>query len=207
MSSAIMHGVLIAIREATFGAGQIVQRHDPPRSLAGRMGGIRVKKTGKHKETSRFSQGTHHRKMDLRSITSTSGITSQRQWQSFRDARRSFLEETSTGTPCQTMRRAHINEICTVAQLWSPATWSAKPVPSNPSSEGNTRQGHNGVQSRPDHILLSVDLTAPPVTIDVRSSHTHCEERCHELRDAANDKTNFTQELEKSDVNWNQAGA
>ena len=36
-------GVLIAIREATFGAGQIVQRYDPPRSLVGRMGGIRVK--------------------------------------------------------------------------------------------------------------------------------------------------------------------
>ena len=28
------------------------------------------------------------------------------------------------------------------------------------------------MQSRPDHLLLSVDLTAPPVTIVFRSSHT-----------------------------------
>ena len=37
-------GVLTTIQEAIFGAGQIVQRYDPPRSLAGRTGGIRVKK-------------------------------------------------------------------------------------------------------------------------------------------------------------------
>ena len=76
--------------------------------------------------------------------------------------------------PCETLtdNGAHINEICAAAQLWSPATWSAKPVPANPSWEGNTWQGYNGVQSRPDHILLSLDLTAPPVTIDFRSSHT-----------------------------------
>ena len=76
--------------------------------------------------------------------------------------------------PCETLKDngAHINEICAAAQLWSPATWSAKPVPANPSWEGNTWQGHNGAQSRPGNILLSVDLTAPQVTIDFRFSHT-----------------------------------
>ena len=68
--------------------------------------------------------------------------------------------------------KQQINEICAAAQLWSPVTWSAKPVLANPSWEGNTWQGYNRVQSRPDHILLSVDLTVPPVTIDFRSSHT-----------------------------------
>ena len=42
--------MLIAIREATFGAGQIVQRYDPPRSLAGRMGGIKVKNWQAHSD-------------------------------------------------------------------------------------------------------------------------------------------------------------
>ena len=62
--------------------------------------------------------------------------------------------------PCETLtdNGAHINEICAATQLWSPVTWSAKPVPANPSWEG------------PDHILLSVDLTAPPVTIEFRFS-------------------------------------
>ena len=40
--SNLARGVLIAIREGTFRAGQIVQRYDPPTSLAGRMTGIRV---------------------------------------------------------------------------------------------------------------------------------------------------------------------
>ena len=76
--------------------------------------------------------------------------------------------------PCETLtdNGAHISEICAAAQLWSPATWSAKPVLANLSEEGNTWQGHNGAQSKLDNILLSVDLTAPPVTIDFRSSHT-----------------------------------
>ena len=43
-------GVLITIREAKVGAGQIVQRYDPPRSLAGRMGGIRVKSLQAHSD-------------------------------------------------------------------------------------------------------------------------------------------------------------
>ena len=38
----------------------------------------------------------------------------------------------------------------------------AKPVQANPRWEGNTWQGRNRAQSRPDHVLLSVDLTAPP---------------------------------------------
>ena len=76
--------------------------------------------------------------------------------------------------PCETLTEngAHINEICAATQLCSPVTWSAKPVLANLSWEGNTWQEYNGVQSRPDHILLSVDLTAPPVTIEFRSSHT-----------------------------------
>ena len=76
--------------------------------------------------------------------------------------------------PCETLtdNGAHISEICAAAQLWSPATWSAKLVPANPSWEGNTWQGHNGLQSRRDHFLLSVDLTAPPVSIDFSFSHT-----------------------------------
>ena len=35
-------------RAATVGAGQIVQRYDPPRSMAGRFGGIRVKNWQAH---------------------------------------------------------------------------------------------------------------------------------------------------------------
>ena len=35
-----------------------------------------------------------------------------------------------------------------------------------------TWRGHNGVQSRPDHILLSVDLASPRVTVDFQSSQT-----------------------------------
>ena len=46
-----------------------------------------------------------------------------------------------------------------LAQLWSPATWSARPVPANPSGK-ELRQGHKGVQRRPDHIFLSVDRLA-----------------------------------------------
>ena len=63
-----------------------------------------------------------------------------------------------------------ISEISAATQLWSPATWSARSLPPEPSWEGSTWRGHNGVQSRPDHILLSVDLASPPVTVDFRSS-------------------------------------
>ena len=56
------------------------------------------------------------------------------------------------------------------AQLWSPSTWAARSVPSNPCWEGNTWRGYTGEQSRPDHILLSVDLASPPVTVDFLSS-------------------------------------
>ena len=74
--------------------------------------------------------------------------------------------------PCQTLTDtgAHISEISAATQLWSPATWSARSLPPEPSWEGSTWRGHNGVQSRPDHILLSVDLASPPVTVDFRSS-------------------------------------
>ena len=65
---------------------------------------------------------------------------------------------------------AHVGEICASAQLCSPATWSAKPVSASPSWEGYTWQGHRGVQSRPDHIFLSVYVSSPPATIDFRHS-------------------------------------
>ena len=68
-------------------------------------------------------------------------------------------------------RKAHQHDLRSGPAL-DPTTWSAKPVPANPGWEGITWQGNNGVQSRPDHILLSVNLTAPPVTIYFRSSHT-----------------------------------
>ena len=48
-------GVLIAIREATVGAGQVVQRCDPPKSLVGRMGGIRVKNWQAHSDLAIFA--------------------------------------------------------------------------------------------------------------------------------------------------------
>ena len=157
-------GELIAIQKATFAAGQIVQRYDPPRSLAGRMGGIRVKSWQAHCDLIIFE----------RSAPQENG-PSQRHWAKL-PRRTSIIDDAAIGWqhPCETLtdNGALINEICAAAQLWSPATWSAKPVPANPGWEGNTWQGYTGVQSRPDHILLSADLTAPPVTIDFRSSHT-----------------------------------
>ena len=63
-------------------------------------------KTGKHTATSLFWQGMHHRKTDPRSARSTSGIKSQRQWQSFQDAHPSSLEETSMSTLFQTAQRS-----------------------------------------------------------------------------------------------------
>ena len=74
---------------------------------------------------------------------STFGITSQRPWPSFQDALRSFSEENSTGTPCQTMRRlggstlarrsrtmeAYTSQIYAAALIWNAAFWSAKLVP------------------------------------------------------------------------------
>ena len=48
-------GVLIATREAPFGAGQIAQRYDPPRALAGRLGGIRVKNRQSHSDLTEYA--------------------------------------------------------------------------------------------------------------------------------------------------------
>ena len=108
--------------------------------------------------------------MDLRSTKSTSGTMSPGRRQSFPDVHRSSLEETSTGTPCQTTHRlggnhpcemltengAHIREICAATQLWSPATWSERPAPPDPSWEGNAWRGHNGVHSSPgSHFAFS----------------------------------------------------
>ena len=74
--------------------------------------------------------------------------------------------------PCESLtdNGAHVSEVCKAAQLWSPSTWAARPVPPNPCWEGNTWRGHRGEQSRPDHILLSIDLASPPVTVDFLSS-------------------------------------
>ena len=74
--------------------------------------------------------------------------------------------------PCENLtdNGAHIGEICKAAQLWSPSTWAARSVPSNPCWEGNTWRGYTGEQSRPYHLLLSVDLASPPVTVDFLSS-------------------------------------
>ena len=60
-------GVLIAIRGATVGAGQIVQRYDPPRSLAGRswlntgkrtLGAQRALLGSYHKDSGKTSRRT-----------------------------------------------------------------------------------------------------------------------------------------------------
>ena len=58
--------------------------------------------------------------------------------------------------PCETLtdNSAPLSDICAAAQLWSLARWSATPVPANPSWEGKAWKGHNGAESRPDHILL-----------------------------------------------------
>ena len=75
-----------------------MQRYDPPRSMAGRFGGIRVKNWQAHGDLTILA-GYAPQETGLRNTRSTSGIKLQRQWQSFRDAHPLFSEETSTGTP------------------------------------------------------------------------------------------------------------
>ena len=58
--------VQIAIREAKVGVGQVVKRYDPPRSLAGRMGGIRVKSWQAHSDLAIFAGVRTTRKWTFR---------------------------------------------------------------------------------------------------------------------------------------------
>ena len=141
-------------------------------------------KTGKHTETSQFFQGMHHKKMDLLNTRSTSGIKSQRQWQNFQDAHLLFLEETSMGTPCRTTRRLVGTTRARVSR--TTARTSAKCAKRRSSGArrpgmrgrclqtlaGKETRGEDtkGNKSRPDHILLSIDLASPPVTVDFLSS-------------------------------------
>ena len=64
---------------------------------------------------------------------------------------------------------AHQRDLQSSAALES-IDWAARSVPPNAGWEGNTWRGYTGEQSRPDHILLSVDLASPPVTVDFLSS-------------------------------------
>ena len=176
-------GVLIAIREATVGAGQIVQRYDPPRSMAGRLGGIRVKNWQAHGDLTilagyapQENGPPQHNEHFWDQVTKTLAKLPRRTSIIFGgDFNGDPLpDDAAIGWhhPCETLtdNGAHVSEVCRAAQLWSPATWSARPVPPNLCWEGNTWRGHKGEQSRPDHILLSIDLASPPVTVDFFSS-------------------------------------
>ena len=176
-------GVLIAIREATVGAGQIVQRYDPPRSMAGRLGGIRVKNWQAHGDLTilagyapQENGPSEHKEHFWDQVTKTMAKLPRRTSIIFGgDFNGDPLpDDAAIGWyhPCESLtdNGAHVSEVCRAAQLWSPSTWAARPVPPNPCWEGNTWRGHRGEQSRPDHILLSIDLASPPVTVDFLSS-------------------------------------
>ena len=163
--------------------GQIVQRYDPPRSMAGRFGGIRVKKLASTRRPHCFGRvcttrkrtpaaqgallGSSHTDNGKASKTHIHHLWKRLQWGPLPDGAAIGWHH-----QCEALtdNGAHISEICGAAQLWTPATWSSRWVPSNPCWEANTWQGHNGEQSKPDHILLSVDLATPPVTVDFLSS-------------------------------------
>ena len=176
-------GVLIAIREATVGAGQFVQRYDPPRSIAGRFGGIRAKSWQAHGDLTilaghapQENGPSQHKEHFWDQVTKTMAKLPRRTSIIFGGDFNgdSLPDDAAIGWqhPCGNLtdNGAHIDEICKAAQLWSPSTWAARSVPSNPCWEGNTWRGYTGEQSRPDHILLSVDLASPPVTVDFLSS-------------------------------------
>ena len=149
------YGVLIAIREATIGAGQIVQRYDPPRSMAGRFGGIRVKNWQAHGDLTilagyapQENGPTQHKEHFWDQVTKTMAKHPRRTSIIFgRDFNGDPLpDDAAIGWqhPCENLtdNGAHIGEICKAAQLWSPSTWAARSVPSNPSWEGNTWRGY-----------------------------------------------------------------
>ena len=151
------------------GAGQIVQRYDPPRSRAGRMGGIRVKNWQAHSDLTILAGYAPQESGPLE--------PKQHFWDHVTKTMAKFPKLTSikfggdfNGDPmrddaaigrhhaCETItdNGENISEICAAAQLWSPTAWAARPMPPDPSWEESTWRGQNGVQSRPDHILLSV---------------------------------------------------
>ena len=142
-----------------------------------------VWKTGKHTEISPFWQGMRHRKTDLHNTRSTSGIKLQRRWQSFRDAHPLFSEETSTGTPCRTTRRSggsiHARISRTVERTSARFAKQRSFGLRRPGLRDRCHRTLAGREtlariywrtSRPDHILLSVDLASPPGTVDFLSS-------------------------------------
>ena len=160
-----------------------MQRHDPPRSMAGRYGGIGLRSWQAHSDLiilPGFPQECgplEHKEHFWDHVTKTMAKLPRRTSFTFGGDYNGdpIPDDAAIGWhhPCDTLtdNRAYISESC-VAQLWNPTTWSARPMPPNPSWEGDTWRGHNGVQSRPDHILLSVDLASPRVTVDFRSSQT-----------------------------------
>ena len=160
-----------------------MQRYDPPRSMAGRFGGIRVKNWQANGDLTLLAGYApqengppQHKEHFWDQVTKTLAKLPRRTSIIFGgDFNGDPLpDDAAIGWhhPCGilTDNGAHVSEVCRAAQLWSPATWSARPVPPNLCWEGNTWRGHNGEQSRPDHILLSVDLASPPVTVDFLSS-------------------------------------
>ena len=172
--------VMLAIREATLGAGQVVQSYDPPRSLVGRFGGISMKhlpstqrshNLGRICTTGKWAIGAPGALLETwrgpASQTHTYHVRRrlQRRPHSGRCSGRvapPFETPTDNG--------AHVSETCAPPQLWSFATWFAQPVPPNPRLEGHAWRGHHGAQSRPDHVLLSVSWASSPVTVAFRSS-------------------------------------
>ena len=175
-------GVLIAIREATVGAGQNVQRYDPPRSMAGRFGGIRVKNWQAHGDLTILARyapqengPSQHKEHFWDQVTKTMAKLPRRTSIFWRRLQRGPLPGRRGNRVASPVRESHGQRCARRRDMQSraalePVDLAARPVPSNPCWEGNTWRGHKGEQSRPDHILLSVDLASPPVTVDFLSS-------------------------------------
>ena len=110
-------------------------------------------KTGRHTAISQFLQGTQNKKVDFRSTKSTSGTMSQ----GFQDVHRSSLEETSTGTPCQTTQRLGGTTLARCSRTVERTLVKAQePSPRGP--RGLYRQARAGKET------LGEDTTKGPIT-------------------------------------------
>ena len=174
-------GLLFAIREATVGAGQIVQRYDPPRSMAGRYGGIRVKNWQAHGDLTilagyapQESGPSQHKEHFWDQVTKTMAKHPRRTSIIFGgDFNGDPLpDDAAIGWQhlCENLSHgqwsAHRRDLQSSAALESVDLGCEIGAIEPPCWEGNTWRGYTGEQSRPDHILLSVDLASPPVTVD-----------------------------------------
>ena len=173
-------GVLVAIREATVGAGQIVQRYDPPRSMAGRFGGIRVRKLASTRRPQHFGRVCTTGQWTLAAQGALLGSRYKDNGKASKAHIHYFWRRLQRGPPRRSGGIAHPRPsrttVRTSARCARQRSSGARRLGlrdrCHRTLAGKETLGEDTMGNKAGLItfLLSVDLASPPVTVDFLSS-------------------------------------